>query len=58
MRWARQNVNPMLVLRNAVCNRQWNELWRTAVTKRRALRTSQQIVRNHRAKPTTMMGDT
>jgi hypothetical protein len=41
MRWERQNVNPMLVLRNAVCNRQWHEMWRTAVTKRRALRTSQ-----------------
>jgi hypothetical protein len=41
MRWERQNVNPMLVLRNAVCNRQWNEMWRTSVTKRQALRTSQ-----------------
>jgi hypothetical protein len=36
----RQNVNPMLVLRNAVCNRQWNEMWRTAVAQRQALRTS------------------
>jgi hypothetical protein len=40
MRWGRQNVNPMLVLRNAVCNRQWNETWMTAVAHRRALRTS------------------
>jgi hypothetical protein len=40
-RWERQNVNPMLVLRNAVCNRQWHELWRTSVAKRRALRRSQ-----------------
>ncbi len=40
MRWGRQNVNPMLVLRNAVCNRQWNETWRTAVAHRQALRTS------------------
>src|SRR5258708_19258055 len=39
MRWGRQNVNPMLVLRNAVCNRQWNETWRTAVAQRQALRT-------------------
>jgi hypothetical protein len=39
MRWGRQNVNPMLVLRNAVCNRQWNETWRTSVAQRQALRT-------------------
>ena len=31
MRWGRQNVNPMLVLRNAVCNRRWNETWAAAV---------------------------
>jgi hypothetical protein len=40
MRWGRQNVNPMLVLRNAVCNRQWHETWATSVAHRRALRTS------------------
>jgi len=40
MRWGRQNVNPMLVLRNAVCNRRWNETWAAAVTQRQALRTS------------------
>ena len=40
MRWARQNVNPMLVLRNAVCNRQWHETWATSVAHRRELRTS------------------
>ena len=41
MRWGRQNVNPMLVLRNAVCNRRWHETWTTAGAKLRALRTSQ-----------------
>jgi hypothetical protein len=40
MRWERQNVNPLLVLRNAVCNRQWHETWATSVAHRRALRTS------------------
>lgn len=40
MRWDRQNVNPMLVLRNAVCNRQWNQTWAASVAHRRALRTS------------------
>ena len=39
MRWCRQNVNPMLVLRNAVCNRRWKQTWETAVTHRQALRT-------------------
>ncbi|HEY6411079.1 MAG TPA: ISKra4 family transposase, partial [Ktedonobacteraceae bacterium] len=41
MRWGRQNVNPMLVLRNAVCNRQWHETWATSLAHRQALRTSQ-----------------
>src|SRR6266566_4913758 len=40
MRWGRQNVNPMLVLRNAVCNRRWNETWTTSVAHRQALRRS------------------
>jgi len=40
MRWGRPNVNPMLVLRNAVCNQQWKQTWATAVTQRQALRRS------------------
>ena len=39
MRWGRQNVNPMLVLRNAVCNRQWKQTWEASVAHRQALRT-------------------
>jgi hypothetical protein len=27
MRWCRHNVDPMLVLRNAVCNREWKQTW-------------------------------
>lgn len=38
MRWQRHNVNPMLVLRNAVCNRRWQETWPAAVHERQALR--------------------
>lgn len=38
MRWERHNVNPMLVLRNAVCNREWKQSWATAVAQRQALR--------------------
>jgi hypothetical protein len=40
MRWGRQNVNLMLVLRNAVCNRQWHETWATSVAQRQALRSA------------------
>jgi len=39
MRWARQNVNPVLVLRNGVCNREWKHTWETSVAHRQALRT-------------------
>jgi hypothetical protein len=42
MRWGRQNVNPVLVLRNAVCNREWKQTWATAVAQRQALRTQRQ----------------
>ena len=27
MHWADGNVNPMLALRNAVCNERWGEVW-------------------------------
>jgi hypothetical protein len=38
MRWQGNNVNPMLVLRNAVCNRDWQPTWTSAQAHRRALR--------------------
>jgi len=47
MRWERQNVNPMLALRNAVCNRRWNETWQASVTQRQARRTSQRQADSH-----------
>lgn len=37
MRWQDHNVNSMLVLRNAVCNRRWKETWTTARAQRQAL---------------------
>ncbi len=40
MRWQGYNVNPMLVLRNAVCNRRWHETWRAAQAKQVADRRS------------------
>ncbi|MFL5657642.1 MAG: hypothetical protein ACJ8CB_26105 [Ktedonobacteraceae bacterium] len=30
MHWDRHNVNPMLVLRNAVCNDRWEETWKAS----------------------------
>jgi hypothetical protein len=34
MRWQRQNVNPMLVLRNAVCNGRWTQTWASSRAQR------------------------
>ena len=39
MRWKRTNVNPMLALRNGVCNERWQETWHTASLQRRNLLT-------------------
>lgn len=36
MHWQRTNVNPMLALRNGVCNARWQETWLTAVARARA----------------------
>ncbi len=47
MRWGRQNVNPMLVLRNAVCNREWKQTWQTSVAQRQALRTHRRLAQSH-----------
>lgn len=32
MHWERNNVNPMLALRLAVCNDRWSQMWRKALT--------------------------
>jgi hypothetical protein len=36
--WRRAHVNPMLVLRNAVCNRRWQETWQASQTHQQAAR--------------------
>ena len=46
MRWARHNVNPMLVLRNAVCNHRWHETWQSATKERQAQRTRRRQARS------------
>jgi hypothetical protein len=38
MRWKRTNVNPMLVLRNAVCNGRWDETWKASRKQRQHTR--------------------
>jgi len=45
MRWARHNVNPMLTLRNAVCNRRWDETWQAT---RKQRQQSRQKLRSQR----------
>jgi hypothetical protein len=35
MHWERKNVNPLLALRNAVCNDRWKEMWQKAVLEQR-----------------------
>jgi hypothetical protein len=34
MHWDRQHVNPMLVLRNTVCNHRWQETWHASTAQR------------------------
>src|SRR5437660_7501311 len=41
MRWSRHNVNPMLALRNAVCNRRWQETWQATRRQRQQSRQQQ-----------------
>ncbi len=48
MRWERQNVNPMLVLRNAVCNRRWNETWASSLAQRQGRRIQQRQAESQR----------
>ena len=47
MRWERRNVNPILVLRNAVCNRQWKQTWEDSVAQRRTFRTHRRLAKSH-----------
>lgn len=47
MRWERHNVNPMLVLRNAVCNRRWSQTWRASRKQRQQSRQQLRAQRLH-----------
>ena len=45
MHWERKNVNPMLALRNAVCNDRWKEMWQKALKHYRKLQALQRSAR-------------
>jgi hypothetical protein len=48
MHWERKNVNPMLALRNAICNDRWKEMWQKAVLHHRKLQALQRSARTER----------
>ncbi len=45
MHWERKNVNPMLALRNAICNDRWQEMWQQAVLQHRKQQALQRSAR-------------
>ncbi len=45
MHWERKNVNPMLALRNAICNDRWREMWQKALKHHRKLQALQRSAR-------------
>ena len=50
MHWQRQQVNPMLELRNAICNDRWQEMWQQAFEELRRQRTLQKGARRQMKK--------
>jgi hypothetical protein len=46
MHWHRRHINPLLALRNAVCNERWEEAWQAIVTERQH---RQQVHRHQQA---------
>lgn len=50
MHWQRASVNPMLALRNLVCNDRWPEAWPTIAQRRRQRAVDRQTTR-HRQRP-------
>jgi hypothetical protein len=45
MHWQRNHVNPMLALRNAVCNDRWRQMWQQALGQHRKLQALQRSAR-------------
>lgn len=58
MHWERTHVNPMLALRNAICNDRWREMWKTALKHHRKLQALQRSARaKNRAQAFLVVGD-
>lgn len=51
MRWAEGNVDPMLALRNAVCNHRWEAVWEQAAFFRQEQQVLKQLARAAARKP-------
>lgn len=48
MHWGRQHVNSLLVLRNAVCNQRWQEIWQACVAQRQLARSQRRAIQTDR----------
>jgi hypothetical protein len=48
MHWERTHVNPLLALRNAVCNQRWQETWQSCVKERHTMRSTRRKERTDR----------
>jgi hypothetical protein len=56
MHWQRKNVNPMLALRNAVCNNRWRERWQKGVLQYRKLQALQRSMRVEQRTQAALVG--
>lgn len=53
MRWAEENINPMLALRMALCNHTWADNWQAIQTQARKTQRLRRLSRLPKPKPTT-----
>jgi hypothetical protein len=56
MHWAREHVNPMVALRNAVCNDRWEEAWAQIATHLRQQAARRRQTRHDKRRAATTMG--
>ncbi len=50
MHWERANVNPILALRNGICNERWQETWQVAVMQHHSRRSQRRAARAEQRK--------
>jgi hypothetical protein len=43
MRWAEQNVDPLLALRDLLCNKRWDEGWQQVVVRQQQQRQNKRL---------------